>query len=118
MLYTNLNHIENADEYTRIIHENENVLIICGRMDPVCIPVYRIASELEAECSHVKFYDMEFDNPASAAILTLPEVIDFAGIPLTLYYKNGILVKGTTGLQTKAQMKAILDHEFEATVRV
>lgn len=113
MLYTNLKHIESAQAYASILHENENVLIICGRMDSLCIPVYRIAEELESQYSHVKFYDMEFDNPETALMLALPEMTDLAGIPLTLYFKNGNIVKATSGLQTIAQVKAYLDHEFE-----
>jgi thioredoxin 1 len=68
MLYTNLKHIETAAECARIIKENENVMIICGRMGPFSIPVYRIAEELESEFSHVKFFDMEYDNPESGII--------------------------------------------------
>jgi len=74
MLYTNLKHIESAAEQVEIINENSQVVIICGRMGPMCIPVYRIAEELETEYKHVKFYDMEFDNPESDIIRSLPEV--------------------------------------------
>lgn len=116
MLYTNLKHIENAAEQAQIINENENAMVICGRMGSMCIPVYRIAEELESEYSQVKFFDMEFDNPKSAAIRNLPEVQNFTGIPFTIYYKNGQVVKGTSGIQTKAQIKAILDTEFATIV--
>lgn len=116
MLYTNLKHIENAAEYAQIINENEQVMIICGRMGTMCIPVYRIAEELEKEYPHVKFFDMEFDNPESLVIRTLPEVAAFMGIPFTIYYKNGEVVKASSGIQTKAQITAILDQEFAATV--
>ena len=37
MLYTNLKHIESAVEYAKIVNENENVMIICGRMGPFSI---------------------------------------------------------------------------------
>jgi len=116
MLYTNLKHIESAAEHAQIINENEHVMVVCGRMGPMCIPVYRIAEELEEEYKHVKFYDMEFDNPESVIIHTLPEVLGFMGIPFTIYYKNGEVVKATSGIQTKAQITAILDKEFAATV--
>ena len=118
MLYTNLKHIESATLYTHIINEIEQVMVICGRMGPMCIPVYRIAEELEKEYSHVKFFDMEFDNPESEVIRTLPEVQGFMGIPFTIYYKNGKVVKATTSIQSKAQITAILDEEFAATVSV
>lgn len=116
MLYTNLNHIESAEEYERIINEHENVIVICGRMGPICIPVYRIAVELEEEYAHVKFFDMEYDNPESYFFHALPEVSDLMEIPFTLYYKNGQVVKATSGIQSKAQMKTILDQEFATTV--
>ena len=63
MLYTNLNHIETASQLEKIISENENVMVCCGRMGPMCIPVYGIMEELEPVYGHVKFFDMEFDNP-------------------------------------------------------
>ncbi|HAQ17926.1 MAG TPA: hypothetical protein DCR40_01680 [Prolixibacteraceae bacterium] len=116
MLYTNLKHIESAAEHAKVINENENVMVICGRMGPMCIPVYGIAEELEDEYTHVKFCDMEFDNPESYVIRQLPEVRGFKGIPFTIYYKNGEVVKATSSIQSMSQVKAILDKEFEATV--
>lgn len=117
MLYTNLKHIESAAEQAKIINENEHVVVICGRMGPMCIPVYRIAEELEEEYSHVKFYDMEYDNPESAVIRISPEVYNLLEIPFSIYYKNGTIVKATSGQQTKAQITAILDQEFAVTVK-
>lgn len=112
MLYTNLKHIETADQHAKIINEHENVMVICGRMGPMCIPVYGIAEELESKYSHVAFYDMEFDNPASHVIRNIPEVRGFMGIPFTIYYKNGNVVRATSSIQTKAQVTNILDTEF------
>ncbi len=116
MLYTNLKHIESAADHARIISQNENVMVICGRMGPMCIPVYGIAEELEEEYKHVQFYDMEFDNPESYVIRSLPEVRGFMGIPFTIYYRNGKVVKATSSIQTKQQVKSILDKEFSETV--
>jgi len=112
MLYTNLKHIESAAEHQQIINENENVLVVCGRMGPMCIPVYRIAEELESRYEQVKFYDMEFDNPESQVIRNLPEVSRFMSIPFTVYYKNGRVVKATSGIQSKEQIISVLDEEF------
>jgi len=117
-LYTNLKHIETAADHAKVISENENVMVICGRMGPMCIPVYGIAEELENEYTHVKFFDLEFDNPESYVIRNLPEVRGFMGIPFTVYYKNGKVVKATSSIQTKAQVKAILDKEFAVAVNV
>jgi thioredoxin 1 len=116
MLYTNLKHIETAAELAQIIGENENVVVICGRMGPMCIPVYRVAEDLGKEYVHVKFFDMEFDNPESEVIRTLPEVRGFIGIPFTIYYKNGRVVKATASIQSKSQITAILDQEFASTL--
>lgn len=115
MLYTNLKHIESAADHAKVISENENVMVICGRMGPMCIPVYGIAEDIEDEYKHVKFCDMEFDNPESAVIRNLSEVRGFTGIPFTIYYKNGKVVKATSSIQNKEQVKSILDREF-ATV--
>jgi thioredoxin 1 len=116
MLYTNLKHIESAADHAKIISENENVMVICGRMGPMCIPVYGIAEELEesGDYDHVKFFDMEFDNPEAHVIRQLPEVRGFMGIPFTIYYKNGKVVKATSSIQSKTQVTAILDAEFKA----
>ena len=116
MLYTNLKHLESMTDYNKAISENENVMIICGRMGPMCIPVYGIAEELEDEFKHVKFFDMEFDNPISDVIRILPEVRGFMGIPFTIYYKNGKVVKATSSIQTKDQVKSILNKEFSVPV--
>lgn len=118
MLYTNLKHIESAEEYKRVISENQNVTIICGRMGPLCIPVYRISEELENEYEHVRFFDMEYDNPESFYYHDLPEVQGLLEYPFTVYYRNGEVVKATGGIQTKAQMRAILDLEFASSVHV
>jgi len=117
MLYTNLKHIESAADHAKFISENENVMVICGRMGPMCIPVYGIAEELESEYTHVKFFDMEFDNPESHVIRNIPEVRGFMGIPFTIYYKNGNVVKATSSIQTKDQVTSILDKEFASTVK-
>ena len=116
MLYTNLSHIETAEDHAKKINENENVIVVCGRMGPMCIPVYRIAEELEKEYTHVKFFDMEFDNHESHVIRTLPEVQCFMEIPFTIYYKYGKVVKATMSIQSKTEIKAILDQEFATPV--
>ena len=112
MLYTNLTHLMSAEDHQKTISENENVMVICGRMGPMCIPVYGIAEELEEEYPNVKFCDMEFDIPDAYVIRTLPEVQGFMGIPFTIYYKNGKVVKATSSIQNRQQVTAILDEYF------
>jgi len=112
MLQTNLKHILSAGEHQKLLEDNENVMICCGRMGPMCIPVYGIMEDIEPVYKHVKFRDMEFDNPESHVIRNAPECRGFMGIPFTVYYKKGKLVKATSSIQTENQVRAILDAEF------
>ena len=112
MLYTNLNHVETAHQLEKVIGENENVMVCCGRMGPMCIPVYGIMEELEPVFTHVKFFDMEFDNPEAQVIRNAPLTRGFMGLPYTVYYRNGKMVKATSSIQTMQQVKTILDSEF------
>jgi thioredoxin 1 len=112
MLHTNLQHVMSADEHKKLIEENENVMICCGRMGPMCIPVYGIMEDMEGEYTHVKFADMEFDNPEASVIRNAPECRGFMGLPYTVYYKNGKLVKATSSIQSMEQVTEILDENF------
>ena len=112
MLNTNLTHILSEQEHSKLIQENENVMVCCGRMGPMCIPVYEVMEELEGEYKNVKFADMEFDIPDARVIRNLPEVRGFQGIPFVIYYKNGKVVKATSSIQSREQVTAILDEKF------
>jgi len=112
MLYTNLNHIESATDLRQVIHDHENAMIVCGRMGPTCIPVYRIAEELAVRYTGVKFFDAEFDNPALDVIHLMPEVWEWKEVPIVLYYKNGKVMKATSGIQSAAQILSILEQTF------
>jgi len=111
-LQTNLSHVNTASELEEIINNNENVMVCCGRMGPMCVPVYGIMEELQGEYSHVKFYDMAFDSPEAGIIRNLPECQGFAGLPFTVYYKNGKVAKATTSIQGMDQVTEILNSEF------
>ena len=118
MLDINLKHIETTLEYTKVIKQNENVVIICGGMGPLCIPVYVITEKLEDEYKHVRFYVIEFDKPISNVIRTLPEVQGQGATPFIIYYKNGKVVKGTSSIQCTSKIKDILDKEFGAPINL
>jgi thioredoxin 1 len=112
MLKTNLTHVLSETEHSELISKNENVMICCGRMGPMCIPVYEVMEEIEGEYKNVKFADMEFDSPDSKVIRSLPEAKNFQGLPFTVYYKNGKVVKATSSIQSRDQVTAILDEQF------
>ncbi len=112
MLSTNLTHLLSESEHSELINSNENVMICCGRMGPMCIPVYEVMEELENEYKNVKFADMEFDIKDSQIIRNLPEARSFQGLPFTIYYKNGKVVKATSSIQSREEITEILDSEF------
>jgi len=112
ILYTDLEHIKTEEEYQKILDSNENVMICCGRMGPMCTPVYSVMLNLQKDYEHVKFYDMLFDNPDAHVIRNLPECNGFMGLPFTVYFKNGKVVKATSSIQNKEQIKEILEKEF------
>jgi len=112
MLQTNLKHILSADQLEEVIKNNDFVMVCCGRMGPMCVPVYASMKELEADCPDVEYYDMEFDHPEASVIRNLPECRGFMGLPFTVYYKNGKVVEATSSIQSKEQVKAILDEKF------
>jgi thioredoxin 1 len=112
ILHTNLKHIADSAQHEEALKENENVMISCGRMGPMCIPVYQSMIELESSYPQVAFRDFAFDAPDAHVIRSLPECRGFMGLPFTVYYRNGKVVAATSGIQTKAQIKEILDREF------
>jgi thioredoxin 1 len=113
LLQTAIHEIETAAELEKIISENENVMVCCGRMGPMCIPVYDIMEELEEERPDIKFYSMGFDTPEAAPIRNAPMCRGFMGLPFTVYYKNGEMVKATSSIQSREQIEAILDEYFK-----
>ena len=112
MLQTNLKHLETDEETREALGNGENVVICCGRMGPMCTPVYAILSQLETQYPHVRFYDQDFDIPAAGFIRRLPECASFMGLPFTVYFKNSRVVAATTSIQNKDQITQILDREF------
>jgi len=112
MLSTNLKHLETEQEVKEVVEINENVIVCCGRMGPMCVPVYSVMEELERTYSHVTFRDQDFDIPAADFIRNLPECASFMGLPFTVYFKNGKVVAATSSIQNKDQVMEILDREF------
>jgi len=112
MLRTELKHLETDEETQEALKNNGNTVICCGRMGPMCTPVYAILTQLESKYSHVSFYDQDFDGPGSGFIKHLPECASFMGLPFTVYFKNGKVVTATTSIQNIDQIIEILDREF------
>jgi len=115
LLQTNLDHLATEAEFKKVIEENENVMICCGRMGPMCMPVYEVMEQLQSEdeYSHVAFKDMAFDAPFAHVIRDLPECQTFMGLPFTVYFKNGKVAKATTSLQYHEQITNIIGEHLK-----
>lgn len=111
-LFTNLDHLLTESDFNKVLEENENVMICCGRMGPMCTPVYGEMERLRDEYTHVKFFDMLFDNPHAHVIRNLPECSGFMGLPFTVYFKNGKVVKATSSIHSREQIEENLKAEF------
>lgn len=113
MLDTNLKHLDTVDKFNDLLKSGQKAAVVCGRMGPMCIPVYGVMESLEDKYTDVKFYDMEFDSPTGMkTIRSLPETRSFNGLPFTLYFRDGKVVAATSSIQTKQQVKAILDDKM------
>ncbi|MDX5318249.1 MAG: thioredoxin, partial [Actinomycetes bacterium] len=71
MLQTGLEHITSEDEFREVLGNNENVMICCGRMGPMCLPVYDVMESIQEDYPQVAFRDMAFDEPVARVIRTL-----------------------------------------------
>ena len=113
MLMTNLKHIETTDEFNKLIESGEKFAVCCGRMGPMCIPVYAAMESLEKKYDDIKFFDMDFDiQVAMETIRRLPETRMFNGLPFTVYFKDGKVVEATTSIQNKNQVKEIIESKL------
>lgn len=111
-LQTGLIHIHSEAEFIEVLKENAYVMICCGRMGPMCLPVYAAMQILKEQFKHVAFCDMPFDHPEAHVIRSLSECHGFMGLPFTVYFKNGAVVKATTSIQTKDQVESILKANY------
>jgi thioredoxin 1 len=111
-LRTRLEHTDTVEELAKLLGNNENVMVCCGRMGPMCIPVYGIMEILRDRYPHVAFRDMDYDGPASDAISGLPQCASFMSLPMTVYYRSGQVVAATSSIQNAEQVTAILDEHF------
>jgi thioredoxin 1 len=114
-LQTNLDHISTEKELTDLIATGEPLMVCCGRMGPMCVPVYGAMEDLKktGNYDNIRFRDMAFDSPESAYIKKLPECSSFRGLPFTVYWKDGKVVKATSSIQSKEQITTILDTHLK-----
>lgn len=112
MLETNLGHIETEEQFKELIENNEKVAVCCGRMGPMCIPVYDIFEIFREKYTDIQFWDMDFDIPVAAMIKRLPECRKFDGLPFTVYYRNSRVVKATSSIQSAKEVKNIIKDVF------
>jgi thioredoxin 1 len=112
MLNTNLNHLADDEQLKQSLNEHDNVIVCYGRMGPMCLPVYDNMEKLQSVYTHVAFFDMDFDEPGARYIRELPQVEGFMGLPFIVYFRQGVVVAATAGIQTRFQITDILDKKF------
>jgi thioredoxin 1 len=81
-------------------------------MGPMCIPVYDVLELLREQYPEIQFRDMDFDVPVATAIKNLSECRTFTGLPFTVYYRNGKVVKATSSVQSAKDIKSIIREVF------
>lgn len=112
MLQTGLKHLQSEEELRQVLRDHENVMICCGRMGPMCIPVYKAMEQLQPRYPHVAFRDLEFDIPAANFVKGLPQCASFMGLPFTVYFKGGEVAAATSSIQSMDQIRDILNRAF------
>ena len=112
MLSTNLKHVETEQELKEVLENNDKVAICCGRMGPMCVPVYDIFEILREEYTDIQFLDMDFDIPVAELVKGLPECQGFWGLPFTVYYRNEKVVKATSSIQSAKEIKSVIKDVF------
>ncbi|HNW83763.1 MAG TPA: thioredoxin family protein [bacterium] len=113
MLQTNLKHIETVDDFDKLVKSGQKIAVVCGRMGPMCIPVYGVMESLESKYTDINFRDMLFDSDvAMKTIRSLPETKNFSGLPFTVYFKDGKVVAATSSIQNKQQVKDIIESKL------
>jgi thioredoxin 1 len=112
MLQTKLPTLQSKQELVDLIEKNEKAVVCCGRMGPMCIPVFGILDSFQEKYPDTKFRNMDFDSPDANVIRSLPECRNFSGLPFTIYYRNGKVVKATSSIQTAKQITDIMSEVF------
>jgi len=99
--------IESDAQFDKYLKENSNAVVCAGRWGPMCIPVYKAMEQLEIEAQYkdVAFLVVNFDTMAATRVRTAPQCRAFMGLPFTVYYKDGQIVKATSSIQSKQQLE-------------
>ena len=112
LLDTPLDNINSKQEHKELIAKHEKAVVVCGRMGPMCVPVYGIMDALKEKNPDIEFRDMMFDIRDADVIRNLPEASQFRGLPFTIYYRNGKVVKATSSIQSAKDVKTIIKEVF------
>ncbi|MHA1819474.1 MAG: thioredoxin [Promethearchaeota archaeon] len=114
ILRTTLPEIGTPEQFEKALKEHEKLIVVCGRNGPMCLPVYGALEVMREKDKYkdIGMYVMPFDLPVANAIRRLPEVQGFMGLPFTIYYRNGKVVKATSSIQDAKQIKAIFAEVF------
>lgn len=109
MLYTNLQHIDNALQFQEIVAQNEKVVVACGRMDPTSIAIYNALDLLKESYLGVKFFDFECNNPEFEIVW--PEIASSLN-PSVVFIHNGEIKKVASGEVSEELFSDYLNEIF------
>lgn len=111
-LSTDLIHLRTGEDAERVVKDNENVVICCGRMGSAYVPIYKVMEDLRPRYPHVLFAEMVFCNRAAYVIKRLLDRSSYKGLPFIGCFKRGEVVHATSGVRTKDQIIRVLNGAF------
>lgn len=111
MLYTNLKHIENTADWQTVLSRHRKVVVVCGRMDPESVRLYRLVESLEKFYRSVHFFDIEADHPELQEVCR--SLSSGKMLPFIFILRDGELKQVVSEVATADQLKQILKEEFD-----
>ncbi|MBD3350390.1 MAG: thioredoxin [Candidatus Lokiarchaeota archaeon] len=113
VLQTKLQHLRSKAKFKKLIKNHEKVIIIAGRMCPVCSSMYPIFERLDEIHADIEIWDWDYDLQSADVIRDLPECEDFWSLPFVIYFKNGKVAEATAGKQTANEIKKIIKRIYK-----
>lgn len=113
VLRTKLQHLRSKVKFKKLIKEQDKVIIIAGRMCPVCSSMYPIYEHLDEMYDDIEIRDWDYDLKSADIIRGLPETEDFWSLPFVLYYRGGGIVHAHAGKKTSKEIKKIIEDYMQ-----
>ena len=112
VLRTKLQHLRSKAKFKKLIKEYEKVIIVAGRMCPICSSMYPIFEHLDEIHDDIEIRDWDYDLKSADMIREMPETEDFWTLPFVLYFRNGEIVEAHAGKKSSSDIKKIIQDNF------